>query len=354
MILYGDNPDRFDTDTLPYYFDQVGSNDGSPAPVPGVRADGYLGRPALTGVGGHAFVGIYPRLPDINPLSLHQGFMGGRFLFESFPADPRFLFAFVTGGGQIQIMAVINPDGSLSIYRGFYAEELKGTVATLSTDQFYRLGFSATMLQSNGRATIYNGLTPLLTFSGLTANTEENPGFGWGGVVWGLPENCALSHYYVGDVFGTQQKIVPGFYADVRTVIDAGAFVDWLPTAGTYESVLNVAPPDFINTVQADVDLQRYSAQMDPIDNAGPFYGVQSTQLVRNGFTDDPQYRPLLERGGIGDDAGPLGDVRIPDPVTMDWRAIRRLDWGDPFSGEGWSKETINSARWGGQVRVAA
>ena len=353
MILFGDNPDRYDTDTLPYYWDQAGTN-YSPGGTPGVRADGYLGRPALTGIGGHAFVGIYPRLPDINPGSKFKGFTGGRYLFESFPAEPEYLFAFVTGGGQIQIMAVINPDGSLSIYRGFFAEELKGTVAPLSTDQFYRLGFTATMASSNGTATIWNGTTRLLTFAGLTADTEEFEGFGWGGVVWGLPENCALSHYYVGDVFGTQPSIVPGFYADIRTVTGAGSFVDWLPTAGTYPTVLNVAPPDFINRLQADTDLQRFSAEMDAITNRGPFYGVQSTQLVRNGFSDDPQYRPLLERGGIGDDAGLLGDLRIPSPATMDWRAIRRLDWGDPFTGEGWSKDTINSARWGGQVRVAA
>ncbi len=353
MILYGDNPDQFDTDTLPYYFDQAGTAE-SPGGTPGVRADGYLGRPALTGIDGHAFVGIYPRLPDINPASLDKGFTGGRYLFESFPASPQFLFAYVTGGGQIQIMSVINPDGSLSIYRGFYAEELKGTVAVLNTDQFYRLGFTATLAQSNGTATIWDGNNRLLTFSGLTANTEEFAGFGWRGVVWGLPENCALSHYYVGDVFGTQRTIVPGFYADIHTVSAAGVFQDWIPTAGTYPDVLNVAPPDFIERLQATIDRQRFSAQMTAITNSGPFYGVQSTQLVRNGFVDEAQYRPLLERGGIGDDAGLLGDVRVPDPVSTDWRAIRRLDWGDPFTGEGWAKETINSARWGGQVRVAA
>ncbi len=274
--------------------------------------------------------------------------MGGRYLFESFPADPVFLHAVVTSGGEIELMSVLNPDGTLSIYRGFYVEEIKGpTAAPLLTDTFYRLGFTWFLDPTNGVARIWNGSSVLL---GLANGATEPSGFPWSGIVWGLPENCALSHYYWGDNYGHQPTIIPSFFVRNLTVDSDGAFQEWPATAGSRADVLNVAPPDFLETLQAPANLARFSQKMATLPSVNTIYLTQTTALVRNVDAPNASHRPTLELDGVSDDGFPQNDYPDPAPVDTDWRRVYRIDYQNPSNGGGWSPAGVDAMRFGGQV----
>lgn len=293
MVLFFTNPDRYNGDWLSTLFDNAGAFAGDTG-VPDVRSDGENSRPAFTSTGGNSLLEWHADKPystlQIHPLA-NDFRMGGRFLFESWPADPICILGVAAFQGSVQVCATVNPDGTLSIWRGVPgdvdATELKASTATLSLDTFYKLGFIGKVAQAGGMAEIWNGTSRFLTVP--NDNTELQENFFWNGWVWGLVEDSAVNHIYGGDSYGhllatgpAPEKIVASQYPRAN-----GSQVGWTANTGVmYAAVDDGSPDGDITRVEALVSGQRFSVLQSATDALGTVYAMQDTVLVKN-LVDD-------------------------------------------------------------------
>ena len=361
MLLFAHNPDYYNTATLPYYWEFVDT--GSPSGTAGVRADGYLGRPALTSTGGHSYVIHWPHWPPItDPGGKREWRMGGRFRFESYPASPTMIMAANGWDGGFECQLVLNPDGTLSIYRGDLTEEIAGpSTAVLALDTTYKLGFKGYAARVGGKAEAYwnVGALPVrvLSVQGNTASDGDHP-VTWDACTYGLVEDSAVNHVYAIDSYGFLNNLYPSLITKVLYPASNGSAIEWVPNTGTVPAALDDTVPDMDTTrIHADVDNAAYTVAVDTLPTTYGIIAVQQTALVKNLETELASFRFLVEQDGAFFDGVVEGQVPYASVydwfvATSDYHVKRRLDHGMPKNGYGWVTADVNAARFGGRLVV--
>ncbi len=355
MLVFAHNPDYYNTATIGYYWEYVAGY-GSPGGTPGVRADGYLGRNALTSTGGHSQAIHIPRYPPIAENNGRREWrLGCRYRFEdAFPADFPPLLTAHDANGDAQCQLVINPDGTLSIYRGDLTEEIAGPSTTaLALDTTYRLGFRGYADRSAGYADAWIGGTRILRANGNTGRDGDR--VEWSMCGYGLVEGCAVNHVYAIDSWGYLNNLMPSLLVKVVYPDANGSLTDWEANTGTVPTAIDDAVPDLDTTrigVYADQDA--YTVAMEALEETAGIIAVQQTALVKNIITDVPAFRFLVEQDGASHEGN---DWEWSNAGVHDWYVStasyfvkRRIDHGMPKNGNQWSGADVDAARFGGRL----
>ncbi len=340
MLLFFHNPDAYTTGNLPLYW-TGNATYGSAGGTPGVRADGYLGRPALTGVGGYGWVRFMPVNPSIHPVG-HDFRAGGRFLFESAPPSTQNIILVKNlVGSDDQISVALNTDMTLSIFRG--ASEIQTSNQVLALDTFYRIGFKGTVRRAGGTAEAWLGSTPIMKFAGDTAAVDP---VDWGGVEFGLVEDSAVNHIYIGDQFGHHPDLIPGLLVKYVQPDGDGTFNQFTPDgAATIAEALDDADTDEdTTTAQAFAAGVRATMSMDDLDATAIIYAIQPTMVARTASQSGPSVRHIT----IAEGGAPLpGYADVRHVLTGDYATYREMMYYKPEDGFGFYRDEFNAREFG-------
>lgn len=299
MVLHFDNPDRMSGLYLPKLYDHCTSYPGGSG-TPDVRPDGESSRPAFTATGGDALLGHHvgkPGEPGVNGGG--ASFVSqGRFLWEAWPADPVAILGPLAFQGSGQNSAVINPDGTMSIYRGIpgAGTEIKAGVTALSLDTVYRIGYFTKVKKIGGFAEIWidtgSGQSRFLTYPVTeTSDTEYQEGFFWDGGLLGLVDDCAVNHWLFGDDYGHLLGTGPELDLEVLTQYAArtGSQFGWTPNTGSIPTAVDDPTPDGDATrVSAQNNGERFTVGMSTPGRTTEVLALQDTVLVKNMGPDSP------------------------------------------------------------------
>jgi hypothetical protein len=336
VILFAHNPDYYLTANIAIYWDDVGGP-GTPA----VRADGYDGRPGLTGSGDHAYVRKYAGTmgaPPIHPVG-NEFRVGGRYLFESLPASPTGFISVINAIGVPNVQVVLNPDGTLSIYRG--VDEIKASATVLDLDTFYRIGFKGAVRRTGGYAEIYINGVLLTRFNGNTASTDVVQ---WDGIEFGLIEDSAVSHVYFGDNSGFLTDLIPGLITKVIQPSADGTFEELTPSSGddAFQMVDDSNPDGDTTTIDAADVGDRGTFTHDTLSATERIYAVQPTAVVK-AADDGPGMRHIVVLDGAPYPG--LGST-VHAPSTS-YVACREMIYHLPDNGNAWSDDAVNAREYG-------
>jgi hypothetical protein len=357
MLLGIDNPDYYDTATLPRYWwtEKYESPEGTPA----VRADGYGGAAALTAEdGAWTSVQQMPVRPAVHPIAASQsgGWLGARYLFEAYPDDPVMLFAMLAQDFSVQVSVSLNPDGSLSIWRGPMTTELATSNTILPLDTFHRLWFKANVNSASGFAEVGLNRTVIRRFSG---NTRQDAGATLQGFLFGLPSDCAASHLYWGDIAGFQPEPLPALLVRNQFPASDGTLQDWIPTgAGTMaEAIDDTVPDDDATRIDSALVGDAFTVHVDTLADAPLIYAVQSTVMIKKASEDTNEaFRFLTMRNGIVGEGQDAGFTTDPPGLIRDWDLIatyegrRSIYHITPVDFQAWTVANFNATQFGGRA----
>lgn len=342
MVLLFDNPDRMSGLYLPKVYDHCGAFSGDTG-TPDVRPDGENSRPAFTSTGGNSLLGHHAGKPN------EPGVNGGnarfvsqaRFLWEAWPADPIAILGPLAFQGSVQNSAVINPDGTMSIYRGLpgAGTELKAGVTALNLNTIYRIGYFTQVKSIGGMAEIWidtgSGQSRFLTYPTTeTSNTEEQAGFFWNGGFLGLVEDCAVNHFLYGDDYGHLLGSGPDLDLEVLTqyAVATGSQIGWTPNS-TYTiagAVDDGTPDGDTSRVSSQNNGERFTVRMSDPGRSGDVLAMQDTALVKNMGPDSPFGFQFLNGDASGLRTYGVNGV----PSDGSYHGYRRLYYQRPDNGE--------------------
>lgn len=353
---FGDQPDYYSTAHMPRYWD-VCHEDMEVA-----SGDGYGGANAWTASSEGAYAVKFPA--DVDQRSFGQVI---RCQIDSLPSGPVTLLGVVDAPGLgspetplVQCSAVLNPDGTMSIYRG----DASGTVLATSitevpTGSHVRIAFSGTVDPVSGTATVWLGETdgtPLVAIAQVGGGNTDATGSGQRrGVYMGGAPDIFTSYLYCQGA-GT---LPANPLCDIVQPNQDSGLQDWTtyPTSSPVDmaAVTDEAPAndDSDYGVAPAVDAQ-YALEMDPISTSRlQILGVRLVVLVERIVPPEPDaplagtFTPLMRSKGGGVS---LGDVRtISD---SEWIGVDQSWAVNPFTGDPFTPATINASAWGGVASV--
>ena len=268
--------------------------------------------------------------------------MGARFLFEAYPIAPVFIMAVVNVIGEIQLSVALNPDGTLSVYRGNLATELAVANRVLSLDTFYRIGFRGKVDRLTGTAEILLNRTAIARAP--IGNTAESDVIPWAGCVWGLPEDCAVNHWYCGDAFGHHPDLLPDLIVKALFPLTTTGVDQWDSNSGPSPFAIDDPVQDGdITRLDASSDQDAFLVGLTDLVESPAIYAAQAVGLVKNTESDVPAFRFLH---GFND-LIVEGDVDWAVPMS-DYTVRRAMYWQSADGGEGWTTARVNATTLGG------
>lgn len=356
-LEWGDQPEYYNTAHMPRYWD-VCHEDMEVA-----SGDGYGGANAWTASSEGAYAVKFPA--DVDQRSFGQVI---RCQIDSLPSSPVTLLGVVDAPGLgspetplVQCSAVLNPDGTMSIYRG----DASGTVLATSitevpTGSHVRIAFSGTVDPVSGTATVWLGETdgtPLVAIAQVGGANTDATGSGLRrGVYMGGAPSIFTSYFYTQGA-GTLPNdplcdvVLPSVDSDLQewTTIPASDPVNM--AAVTDETPAN---DDTDYGVAFDAGA-RYALQMGTVPDRSRILGVRVVPLVK--LVVLAPDLPVTELAGtfavlVRNSAGGInvGEVRT---VTGDeWVGVDRVWPVNPFTGEPFTTALINAYAWGGVSSV--
>lgn len=349
---FGDQPDYYTTAQMPRYWDLCHADMQVSA------GDGYGGADAWTA----SSEGAYAVKASADMDRRYFGLVM-RIQIDAYPAAPLTLLGVVDASPTtpvLQCSAVLNDDGTMSIYRGDAdtGVELATSVAVVPTGSQVRIGFSGTIDPGSGKATVWlatgsGALIPIAQVGG--ANTDATGSGQRRGVYMGGAPDIFTSYLYCQGA-GT---LPANPLCDIVQPNQDSGLQDWTtyPTSSPVNmaAVTDEAPAndDSDYGVAPAVDAQ-YALEMDPISTSRlQILGVRLVVLVERIVPPEPDaplagtFTPLMrsEGGGVS-----LGDVRtISD---SEWIGVDQSWAVNPFTGDPFTPATINASAWGGVASV--
>lgn len=278
--------------------------------------------------------------------------VGCRFKVTTLPASAQILLGVVEADGIIQTCVSLNPDGTLTVWRGPMDTELQTTSALVTPNVWYRFGFKGIVSRANGEAEVHLNSTPdaeniVAHISG--GDTAFSDHIGWHGIYVGVASEMVSGHYYAVDGYGPTSGLIHGLLVTTLFPDAAGDYDEWDKSGGTLPEVLDDMNPDDDSThISTDTIGSRYATELAALATTSVIHGVQQNVHVKN--TPDSGLTPsheLLCRIGQND-------------VYDDWQSVDSAFWKTlwscwprhPVTGQPWTVSNINSdAQWGGRVR---
>lgn len=351
---FGDQPDYYDTATLPRYWDL--SNDMDVA-----GGEGLAGSDAWEGGGSGAYVVKFPLVVH----ATRFGFIV-RVKIDALPASPLIVLGAPDAGDPpaLQVCCTINADGTVSIYRGDSTGTLLATSADVlpSDGSTFRLAFTGLISPTSGNAAVLFAAGDDALVEIAQAGGVDTDATGSGvrrGVYLGGVTDVFTSHLFTqGSGTLPHSPIV-----DVLMPLDDSTLQDW--SVEPPGSPVNMA--DATDDVPANDDTdygystavnQRYALQHATAPSRLSYLGVQTVALVQNAEDSTPPgspaltvptytFTPLIKNDGLSVSLGAVRSV-----TASDWKGVENPQRVNPFTGLPWTTATINAYGWGGKTTV--
>ena len=350
-LEFGDQPDYYDTDQLPRFWDL--SSDMEVA-----SGEGYGGADAWEAGSAGAYAVKFPA--GVHPT--RWGFVV-RVKIDALPASAVIILAVVDVGDPpaVHLSAVLNTDGTVSIYRGTEVGTVLGSSSEVlpSDGSTFRLGFDGLISPATGNAAIWfaagtDALVEICQCGGV--NTD---GVGSGvrrGVYIGGAPDVFLSYLYTQGA-GTMPDAP---LCDVLMPDADSALMDWAP-----EGAANMADATDESPANDDDDYgyalevnDRYALEHATAPARSQYLGTRQVATVQNAedtalpgspLITVPTYTftPLIRASS--------GSVVLGSPrsvTSTDWKGVDHVAAVNPFTGLPWSTATINDAAFGGKTTV--
>jgi hypothetical protein len=337
---FGDQPDYYDTATLPSYWDL--SNDMTVA-----AGEGLGGADAWEGDAAGAYVVKFPAGVDTTGF----GFVV-RLKIDSLPGADTILLGAVDAGDPpaLQVCCVLNTDGTVSIYRGDEGGDLLATSAAVLPDDgsTFRLAFSGTISPTSGSAKVWfaadNDPLAIIVQAGGVSTDATGSGVRRGVYLGGDADIFASYLYTQGGGTLPQSPL-----CDVLLPDDDASPMDWTAEpSGTMASVTDEQPAnEDTDYGYAGVVDDQYALEHETAPARSQYLGTRHVALVQNvEATPTYTFTPLIAVGGVVT-TGPTRSVSDSVWTGVDWSTSV-----SPFSGLPWTTAAINAAAFGGQTTV--
>ncbi len=347
---FGDQPDYCTTGTLPRYWDLY-DNDMEVA-----AGDGFAGANGWTASSADAYLVRFPVGVDTREF----GFVV-RLYIDSLPGSDAIILGAVDapplgspGSPLLQVCAVLNTDGTMSIYRGDVATGtlLATSSSAVPTGAHVRLGFSGTIDPSNGSATVWLGidgdpdetLQPLVQVGGVS--TDDTGSGRRRGVYMGGTPDLVTSHLYTqGGGTLPNNPLATVLYPGADTSLQ-----DWSMEPDTADDLVDVisdvTPNDEDDYGFASAVGDSFAVTHETMPDLAGILGVRSVATVRSPDLPTPTftYTPLSRSGGGAVRTGTLRSI------TPSWTGADKVDPVNPFTGLPWTPDEINATGWGGRT----
>lgn len=349
---FGDQPDYYTTEQMPRFWDL------SHADMEVSAGDGYGGADAWTASSQGAYA--VKHLTGID--AKHFGLMM-RCQIDDLPSAPLTLLAVVEASPSVPVVqcsAVLNTDGTMSIYRGDDGGTLLATsVTTVPTGSQVRIGFSGTVDPVSGKATVWlgTGSAALVAIAQVGGANTDDAGTGQRrGVYMGGAPDIFTSYFYCQGGTGALPR---NPLCDIVLPDEDSDLQEW----DTYPTSTPVNMADATDETPANDDSDygfanavdaRYALEMDDVSASRlQILGVRLVVVVKRiaAPEDDAPlagtFTPLLRNGSGGVN---LGDVHTISDT--EWIGVDQCWAAYPFTGLPFTPTTINASAWGGIATV--